>query len=174
MLKWIVVVMVSIAGITLGGFAFFDQNSQSSTQSDGTAPDFTLTTLDGETVSLADFRGQPVILNFWASWCVPCKQEMTDLMRVQKEYTSEGLVILAINMTFDDNLSEVQRFVDDLNLTLPVLLDQTNEVTRGQYRVVGVPTSVMIDRQGRQVDVHMGAMSGEQIRDAAEALIQNR
>jgi peroxiredoxin len=174
MLRWFAALTIAVAVIALGGFAFFDQNTPTPPEPDGAAPDFTLTSLDGETISLSDFRGQPVILNFWASWCVPCKQEMTDLMRIQEEYAADGLVILAINMTFDDNLSEVQRFVDDLNLTLPVLLDQTNEVTRGQYRVVGVPTSVMIDRQGRQVDVHMGAMSGEQIRDAAEALIQNR
>lgn len=136
-----------------------------------TAPDFTLTTLDGRQVTLSEYRGQPVLLNFWASWCTPCKEEMAALMRAQAFYADEGLVILTINMTFDDSREAVTHFVAQEHLTLPVLLDEQGTVTRPLYRVVGVPTSVFISAEGVIIQTHLGAMSEVEIFEAIAALM---
>jgi thiol-disulfide isomerase/thioredoxin len=127
------------------------------------APDFTLKTLDGSQLSLSQFRGQPVLINIWASWCPPCRLEMPELVRAYEAHQSEGFIILAIDLTFQDAIPDVEAFVDEFNMTFPVLLDETGEVTMGLYRLRGLPTSVFVGRDGRIKRVHIGAMTGEQI-----------
>lgn len=127
------------------------------------APDFTLKTLDGGEVTLSSLQGKPVLMNFWASWCGPCRLEMPDLVRAYEAHKAEGFVVLAINMTFQDSPPEAQAFVKEFNMTFPVLLDETGAVARDQYRLPGLPMSVFVDRQGTIVRRHIGAMTGEQI-----------
>jgi len=127
------------------------------------APDFTLKTLDGEQASLSKFRDRPVLINFWASWCPPCRLEMPDLVRTYEAHQAEGFVILAINLTFQDSLSSAQAFVEEFNMTFPVLLDETGEVTTSVYRLYGLPTSVFVDRNGVITHIQVGPMTGEQI-----------
>lgn len=127
------------------------------------APDFTLATLDGEEASLADYRGQPVLINFWASWCPPCRLEMPDLVRVYETHKDEGFVILAIDLTFQDTVSDVEAFVKEFGMTFPVLLDSDGAVTNERYRLLGLPMSVFVNREGIVTRVHIGAMTGDQI-----------
>ncbi len=109
------------------------------------APDFALTDLNGETVRLSDWRGQVVLLNFWASWCVPCRQEMPLLQATHEAYAGDGLVVLAVNM--GEERRRVEGFAADLAVTFPVLADE--ETTVGTlYRVRGAPTTYFIDREG--------------------------
>lgn len=130
---------------------------------DNLAPDFTLQTLDGETIRLSDLRGRPVLINFWASWCGPCRREMPELIRVYEAHRAEGFVILALNDTSLDSLSAVKAFVEEFQLPFPVLLDETGAVSTDLYQLRGLPTSVFINREGFIVRIYLGAMTGAQI-----------
>lgn len=111
------------------------------------SPDFNLTTLSGENFSLSEFRGSPVIINFWASWCPPCRAEMPAFQQVFAEYEDLGLIIAAVNATNQDSLSEASAFASDNNLTFPIPLDKTGSASRS-YNLYSLPTTVFIDKQG--------------------------
>ncbi len=127
------------------------------------APDFTLKTLDGSTVTLSKLQGHPVLINFWASWCTPCRAEMPEIVRVYEAHKADGLVVLAINMTFQDSLPEAQAFAKEFHMPFPVLLDDTGAVARDAYRVPVLPMSFFVDRKGVIVHRQIGAMNGKQI-----------
>jgi peroxiredoxin len=111
------------------------------------APDFTLRTLEGRTVRLAELRGKKVVLvNFWATWCPPCRLEMPTMQQIYSEYKDKGFEILAVNIE-PDARQAISDFVKELRLTFPILLDPDMKVTR-KFRVIGLPVSVLIDRQG--------------------------
>ncbi|GGB40159.1 thiol:disulfide interchange protein tlpA [Lentibacillus populi] len=109
------------------------------------APDFQLKTLSGKNVKLSDYRGQRVMVNFWATWCPPCRAEMPDL---EKFHQNKDVVILAVNLTqTEQGMQEVQNFVDEFNLTFPILLDENIEVAN-TYAIRPIPTSFMVDSNG--------------------------
>ena len=109
------------------------------------APDFELTTLDGETVKLSDYRGNRVMINFWATWCPPCRAEMPDM---QKLYENKDVEILAVNLTHTEtNADDVDDFRGEYNLTFPILMDKTMEVST-DYQIRPIPTSFMVDSRG--------------------------
>jgi peroxiredoxin len=111
------------------------------------APDFTLKTLEGHTVRLSEFRGKKVVLiNFWATWCPPCRLEMPTMQQIYSEYKERGFEILAVNIESDAK-HLISDFVKELHLTFAILLDPDMKVTR-KFRVIGLPVSVLIDRQG--------------------------
>ena len=130
---------------------------------DPIAPDFVLKTLTGDSVRLADLRGHPVFLNFWASWCKPCRAEMGEIIAAYDAHHQAGLEVLAINLTDQERMRDVRRFVTDLQLPFSVLLDQQGKV-RKTYRLRGVPTSVFIDAQGVVRFVNIGPITGETLR----------
>lgn len=130
------------------------------------APNINLTTLDGESVDLADFRGRVVLVNIWASWCTPCKAEMPAIQRVYDKYKDEGFVVLAVNATNQDNLNDVKNFVSSQSLTFPILLDLEGEISN-KYRVQALPTSFFITPDGIINEVVIGG-------PMAEALLESR
>ena len=136
------------------------------------APDFTLKTLDGGEVSLSEFRGQPVLINFWASWCGPCRLEMPDLVRAYEAHKDGGFVILGVNLTFQDSIPEVQAFVQEFDMTFPVLLDETGDVALNLYQLRGLPMSIFVDRDGMITRMHIGAMTGRQIDEFVAELLK--
>ncbi len=111
------------------------------------APDFTLEDLDGNQINLSQFRGQPVILNLWASWCKPCQAEMPALENVYQKLNDQGLVILAVNITSQDQELNVREFLVNSMLTFTVLLDREGEVEE-LYWVKAFPTTYFIDQEG--------------------------
>jgi peroxiredoxin len=128
------------------------------------APDFTLETIEG--VTLSELRGHPILLNFWASWCPPCRQEMPAMERMYQEYKDTGFIILAVNTTFQDTLAEAQSFIKANGLNFHVLLDQSGEVSN-LYLIQAMPTSFFIDKEGIIRDVVIGG-------PMAEALLRTR
>jgi cytochrome c biogenesis protein CcmG, thiol:disulfide interchange protein DsbE len=128
------------------------------------APDFTLESLDGgETISLSDYRGKAVVLNFWASWCQPCKQEAPLLQKAWERHRDEGLVVLGVDA--QDLKSDARRFVERYGLTYPILHDR-NGVTLGRFGYSGFPETWFVDREGRLVGEHVvGEFSEEQLEE---------
>jgi peroxiredoxin len=115
------------------------------------APDFTAPDVRGRPVRLADFRGnRAILLNFWATWCVPCRLEMPTMEQVYRDYKGRGLEILAVSIDVGNPpvvAATVVQFMEELKLTFPALLDPEMEVAR-RYRVFGIPVSFLIDREG--------------------------
>jgi len=127
------------------------------------APDFQLQDLNGDTVSLSDLRGSPVMLNFWATWCPPCRAEMPYMQQIYVEWQDKGLVILTINLR--ENSSKVRQFMQSNNLYFPVLLDANGNVAQ-KYNVTGIPTTFFISKDGIIQERKLGAFqSKEDIED---------
>lgn len=124
-----------------------------------TAPDFELTTLAGESVKLSDYQGKKVILNFWATWCPPCRAEMPHMQAYYEEQAAEDNVeILAVNLTKEDRgLEKINTFKDEYGLSFPIPLDETGEVG-ALYQAVTIPTSYILDTQGRVQTKFVGPM----------------
>lgn len=119
------------------------------------APEFSLLGINGEEITLSKLRGTPVMINFWASWCPPCKAEMPTMQLAYEKYKDRGFTILAINATNQDNLDAAASFISDNGLTFPVLLDSNGQTTE-DYQIRSLPTSFFIDRDGRITDVVVG------------------
>lgn len=111
------------------------------------APDFSLSTLSGDNFTLGETANSPIILNFWASWCPPCRTEMPDFQQAYLEFESQGLLFIAVNATNQDKLTDVISFTDQYQLTFPILLDQTGSTSRA-YNIHSLPTTYFIDSQG--------------------------
>ncbi len=109
------------------------------------APDFEFQNPDGQPTLLSDLRGKAVLINFWATWCPPCRYEMPYIQQVYDEWTGKGLVILAINV--GENPSQVRKFMQDYGLSFPVLFD-TKQIIAQKYNIRGIPTTFFIDKNG--------------------------
>lgn len=109
------------------------------------AIDFELQTLDGKTVKLSDYRGKPVLLNFWATWCGPCRFEMPFLQQINDSYAAKGLVMLAVDI--DESPDTVKKFMADFNLSLTVPMDTGKKISKA-YSITGIPTTFLIDKNG--------------------------
>ena len=119
------------------------------------APGFTLNTLDGRKVSLKDFKGKVVFLNFWATWCPPCIVEMPSMEALHKKFKDKGLVVMAVNS--EENMNKVGKFIKKKNYTFLVLLDEDGSVANDSYRAIGFPTTYLIDKLGNVVGKAEGA-----------------
>jgi cytochrome c biogenesis protein CcmG, thiol:disulfide interchange protein DsbE len=111
------------------------------------APDFTLTDLDEKPHRLSDFRGKVVFLNFWATWCAPCREEMPSMEVLHRNFEKDGLVILAVSIDRVTTTKDIPPFVKGMNLTFPVLLDSWGKTDK-PYKRMGVPETFIIDQQG--------------------------
>jgi len=136
------------------------------------APDFATKTLAGDTAVLSRYRGHPVMLNFWASWCAPCRAEMNDIATAYASHTSEGLAVLAINMTDQERMKDVRRFATDLHIPFPILLDEKGKL-RERYALLGIPTSVFIDTLGVVRMVHRGSIPNDALQHGLALILPN-
>jgi peroxiredoxin len=125
------------------------------------APNFELATLDGRRVKLSDYRGKAVLLNFWATWCSPCKVEMPWFVELQKKYGTDGLVILGIAMD-DSDAPKIAQFASEMGVNYPVLLG-TDQVSEQYGNVEFLPTSFYIDRYGKIVGKGTGLLARSEI-----------
>lgn len=133
------------------------------------APDFVLERVDGGAVRLSDLRGKAVIVNFWATWCVPCRREMPELVAAHQRYRERGLEILAVNL--QENPGAVASFAREFGMEFPVLLDRDGDVAEA-YRLIGLPTSFFIDPQGVVRSVFLGQLVGKAGETNVQAAIE--
>lgn len=135
------------------------------------APDFTLQTAEGETITLSDLRGKAVLINLWASWCPPCRAEMPAMQKVYEANAEEGFTVLAINTTYQDDPSIAIDFVKELGLSFPILMDQEGSVSQ-LYQSSALPTSFFVDREGIIQEVVVGGpMSDTLLKIRVEQLL---
>ena len=134
------------------------------------APDFELPTLDGETVSLAELRGQPVIVNFWASWCNPCREEFPILAETYAEHEADGLEIVGV--TFRDIESDSRAFADDFGATWPLAVDDDGTAAQA-FGVRAIPVTFFVDAEGVVVARSFGFTSADAL-DEPLALLLDR
>jgi len=121
------------------------------------APDFTLPSLDGPNLRLQEQRGRVVMINFWASWCGPCRVEMPHLARLYEKYRGSGFTVLAVNI--DESPQKAASLASQLGMRFPVLLDTDKKVSR-LYDLSTMPSTVLVDRDGRVRYVHRGYRDG--------------
>jgi peroxiredoxin len=127
------------------------------------APDFTLAARDGGKVSLAELKGQVVMINFWATWCGPCRQEMPLFAQLQSKYEPLGFTLLAVNVEPDS--AAAVNWLKGMPITFPVLFD-TDSAVAGRFGVEGMPSTVFVDRQGQVRYVHRGYKPGDEAKYA--------
>ncbi|RPI06146.1 MAG: TlpA family protein disulfide reductase [Ignavibacteriae bacterium] len=141
--------------ILLGVFFIATCNAQSLTQQK--APNFVLKSLDGKNIELAKLKGKVVVVNFWATWCPPCRAEIPDFIKVYDAKKSKGLVIVGIALD-EEGWSKVKPFVEKNKINYPVVLG-TMEVVQQYGGIDGIPTTFIVDKKGNIVDTQVGMMS---------------
>lgn len=140
---------------------------------DETAPDFTLKSRDGKNIRLSELRGEVVMLNFWASWCGPCRQELPHLDALAKRYGRGGFTLLGVNV--DANPEDAEKLLKEIPVSFPVLLDSSSKVSE-LYQVDAMPTTVIIDRNGKVRHRHKAYKPGfeDMYKDQIKELIRER
>jgi peroxiredoxin len=132
------------------------------------APAFTLPTADGGTLALEELRGQVVLLNFWATWCEPCRAEMPELDTLAREFGPRGFQVVGIDV--GERPDQVRQFAAELKIAFPLVLDTDGQVYPA-YGVMGLPTSYLIDAEGRIRDVHLGVVTRAYLTDWLSRLL---
>jgi peroxiredoxin len=126
---------------------------------DQVAPDFTLRSLSGENLRLQEYRGKVVLINFWASWCGPCRQEMPILDRIHKRYEPAGFTVLGVNV--EGELDKARKIADRLDVSFPLLFDEGQQVSE-DYDLKSMPYTVLVDRDGQVRFIHHGYKPGDE------------
>lgn len=136
------------------------------------APDFLLETIDGSTLRLSDLRGSPVLVNFWASWCTPCRQEMPEIVRAYDARRDEGLVVVGVNL--QENTGQVRSFAEEFGMEFPVVIDRTGQVAEA-WRIggpiQGIPSTYFLDADGVVRKRIFGPMTEETLADALTSIM---
>lgn len=142
-----------------------EQQAQEGIHKGQHAPDFELKDLQSKTVKLSDFKGKKVLINFWATWCPPCRMEMPHMQKFYEDYSSQGVVILGINITATEQSPDAAiPFAKKYGLTYPIVLDE-NGTTMDKYQVTAYPTTYVVDSQGIIREVFQGAINYNIMKD---------
>ena len=133
----------------------------SASESHTKAPDFTLKSRGGDNLRLAEQRGNIVLVNFWASWCGPCREELPKMEALQQSYQDLGFTVLAINV--DDNPAKAENLLSEVDVSFPVLFDPEGKISQ-EYNLSAMPTTVIVDRDGNARLTHKGYKSGDEVK----------
>jgi len=125
----------------------------------GQAPNFTLKSLTGKNLKLSEMAGNVVLINFWASWCGPCREEMPLLNDLHKKYEALGFTVLGVNV--EEDVKNARGFLKNFPVDFPVVLDNKNQVSK-KYNVIAMPTTVVVDRDGNMRFLHKGYKPGDE------------
>lgn len=155
---------IGLAALLVGRSAVADIDT-------GAAPDFTLKSSSGENLRLSEFRGEVVMINFWASWCGPCRQEMPLLDELYSQYKPMGFTILGVNV--EEDSTKAKQLLNDSPVNFPVVFDNQSAVSK-LYNVVAMPSTVLVDRDGNVRYLHQGYKPGfeETYQQQVRALIR--
>jgi thiol-disulfide isomerase/thioredoxin len=149
-----------LAGLLLVGFiASGSIATTHAAELNEAAPDFTLKSLGGKNLKLSEMAGNVVLVNFWASWCGPCREEMPLLNALHNKYEPLGFTVLGVNV--EENSANAEGFLKNFPVDFPILLDDNNKVSK-QYKVIAMPTTVVVDRDGNMRFLHQGYKSGDE------------
>ncbi len=132
------------------------------------APEFRLASVDGGSLSLSELRGKVVVLNFWATWCVPCRAEMPALEHVYQMHRDRGLVVVGVDV--QESAEKVLGFLPEVNVTFPIVLDSDTKLAT-RYRATGLPATFILDRQGVVRDIRLGPYTEEMLLPRLEPLL---
>jgi cytochrome c-type biogenesis protein CcmF len=132
------------------------------------APDFTLGLLDGSTLTLSELRGQVTVINFWATWCPPCEDEMPDLQTAWAEYQADGVTFVGI--AYDDETAAVQEMIARFNVTYPQGMDVNGDIAAA-YGITGVPETFIVDQRGNVTEIYIGPVSADELRRALDNVL---
>jgi thiol-disulfide isomerase/thioredoxin len=150
--------IVTLVAVTLGA-SFLASPARSGSEVSADAPDFELPTRGGSQVRLEDLRGQVVMINFWASWCGPCRQEFPVLDQMYRKYKPMGFTLLAVNVESDR--TDAERFLASTPVSFPIAYDAENTVS-GVYGVSAMPTTLIVDRKGQVRWMHRAYKPGDE------------
>ena len=154
-LSVILILLVSFSFTAEGGEDdFFSKMRINPIKSNKKAPDFSLTDLNGKWVEIKQLKGKVIFLNFWATWCGPCKEEMPSLEVLHRQFKEKNFVLLTISVDYE-GIKPVQEFINKHQYTFPVLLDPKGE-TLDLFEVKGIPTTFLIDKKGKMVGKAIG------------------
>ena len=162
-------VILGLLGLFLYGMSTTRLETGVMPQPNAIAPDFQLPTFDGKTVRLSDLRGQPVVINFWASWCVPCRDEQPTLVQLAGTYKSRGVTFLGINIQDTDRDAGI--YAQQFGINYPLAYDRSGAVYIN-YGVVGMPETYLVDKQGRIAQKIVGPVDPNQIVASLEVLLK--
>ena len=168
------ITIVLLIGIFIVAILFLQRGKMVKLKPGSPAPNFTLKSLDGENVSLSQFKGKVVLLNFWATWCSPCKEEIPELNRLYEKMKDRNFVILAVS---EDNKppEKIKDFTREYNMKFTVLYDGSRTAA-GLYRLSGVPETFLIDKNGKLIYKFIGPKNwtGKEMMDIFEKLLNNQ
>ncbi|WP_226666110.1 TlpA family protein disulfide reductase [Metabacillus litoralis] len=129
------------------------------------APEFSISTLSGETISLSDFKGDLIILNFWTTWCTYCQEEMAELNKFSKENNSSNVHLIGINVTSSEQSEKsVEQFIKHFDVPFPIGLDESGKIAK-KYKLIGIPTTLIIDENGMIQNKIMGPVTSEMLNE---------
>jgi len=165
---FVALVVIALVGVLLYGFV--NKGTQAGSMLDGKpAPDFTLNLFDGRSITLSDLKGKPVLINFWASWCGPCRDEAPVLERGWRAYKDKGVIFIGVDVR--DEEKAALAFIKEFNITYPNGPDTTNRISIN-YGVTGVPESFFVNRDGVVIRRHVGATNEQQLKRYIEEILQ--
>jgi thiol-disulfide isomerase/thioredoxin len=171
-LLYCLILIAGAAWISFSADSSAATGKTSAPQTGFAAPDFTLQTPSGEEFTLSELKGNAVLVNLWATWCPPCRAEMPAIEKMYQEYKDRGFIVLAVDMTYQDNPADVAPFIQQYGLSFPVLLDETGKVGAA-YQLRSLPSSYFIDRAGVIQEVVIGGpMSEALLRTRIEQILE--
>lgn len=162
-------IAIAVAGLLLTqGDAGNELSSKAATETKEPAPNFVIKLIDGKDFNFGDYKGKPVLINFFASWCLPCREEMPVLEQIVQEYQPKGVVFLGIAV--DDTEAKMKDFIKKYGVTFPVGLDKTAEIQKS-FGLYGIPTTYFIDKNGVINYFHSGVVTEELLQHELNKLL---
>ena len=165
--------LVAVLGYKYLSKQYKPQNNASIANSQVKATDFTVKDASGNDVKLSDFKGKPVVMNFWASWCPPCRGEMPDFNKLYQQYSTKGVVFLMVNLTDGqrETIDTATKFVKDSNFKFNIYFDVNSDAANA-YSISSIPDSYFIDKNGNIINSYVGAIDEATIQKNIDALLK--